>query len=72
MADYTSSLNAKTRIGKRCYRLNLERPFDIHCEQSPLVSKSFEFEVECIVSLLAILLCCLHCIAFGLTMGLGG
>ncbi|KAL9184849.1 hypothetical protein ACHAXT_002626 [Thalassiosira profunda] len=36
MKDFTTKLDAKTRIGRRCYRLNLERPFDIHCEQSPL------------------------------------
>jgi len=35
--NYTKSLNSKTKVGKRCYRLNIERPFDIHCEQSPLV-----------------------------------
>ena len=40
MADYTSSKNTKNCEGRRCYRLNLERPFDIHCEQSPLVSSS--------------------------------
>eukprot|EP00571_Detonula_confervacea_P004174 CAMPEP_0172315512 /NCGR_PEP_ID=MMETSP1058-20130122/25412_1 /TAXON_ID=83371 /ORGANISM="Detonula confervacea, Strain CCMP 353" /LENGTH=961 /DNA_ID=CAMNT_0013029597 /DNA_START=494 /DNA_END=3382 /DNA_ORIENTATION=- len=34
--NYTSSNDTKNRIGKRCYRLNLERPLDIHCEQSPL------------------------------------
>ena len=34
---YTSAKDTAGRIGKRCYRLNLERPFDIHCEQSPLV-----------------------------------
>lgn len=33
---YTSAKDAAGRVGKRCYRLNLERPFDIHCEQSPL------------------------------------
>lgn len=36
MADFSTALNSKTNTGKRCYRLNLERPFDIHCEQSPL------------------------------------
>lgn len=36
MADFTKAFDSKTRAGKRCYRLNLERPFDIHCEQSPL------------------------------------
>ena len=35
--NYTKSLNSKNKVGKRCYRLNIERPFDIHCEQSPLV-----------------------------------
>ena len=35
--NYTKSVNSKTKVGKRCYRLNIERPFDIHCEQSPLV-----------------------------------
>ena len=35
--NYTTSINSKTKVGKRCYRLNIERPFDIHCEQSPLV-----------------------------------
>ena len=38
MADFSTALNSKTNTGKRCYRLNLESPFDIHCEQSPLVS----------------------------------
>ena len=38
LSNYTSQHNTRTKIGKRCYRLNLERPFDIHCEQSPLVS----------------------------------
>jgi len=33
---YTGAKDTAGRIGKRCYRLNLERPFDIHCEQSPL------------------------------------
>ena len=33
--DYTT-LKSKHRTGRRCYRLNLERPFNIHCEQSPL------------------------------------
>lgn len=36
-SNYTTASNTRTKIGKRCYRLNLERPFDIHCEQSPLV-----------------------------------
>eukprot|EP00585_Thalassiosira_rotula_P004010 CAMPEP_0196139174 /NCGR_PEP_ID=MMETSP0910-20130528/6549_1 /TAXON_ID=49265 /ORGANISM="Thalassiosira rotula, Strain GSO102" /LENGTH=331 /DNA_ID=CAMNT_0041399871 /DNA_START=145 /DNA_END=1137 /DNA_ORIENTATION=- len=36
LADFTTALDTKTRVGRRCYRLNLERPFDIHCEQSPL------------------------------------
>ena len=36
--DFTTVHDSKTNTGKRCYRLNLERPFDIHCEQSPLVS----------------------------------
>ena len=31
-----TTLSSKTRQGRRCYRLNLERPFNIHCEQSPL------------------------------------
>lgn len=35
-ADFTTALNSTTGTGKRCFRLNLERPFDIHCEQSPL------------------------------------
>ena len=34
-ANYTT-LPSRTRVGQRCYRLNLERPFNIHCEQSPL------------------------------------
>eukprot|EP00573_Skeletonema_grethae_P011618 CAMPEP_0201693660 /NCGR_PEP_ID=MMETSP0578-20130828/6183_1 /ASSEMBLY_ACC=CAM_ASM_000663 /TAXON_ID=267565 /ORGANISM="Skeletonema grethea, Strain CCMP 1804" /LENGTH=555 /DNA_ID=CAMNT_0048179227 /DNA_START=220 /DNA_END=1887 /DNA_ORIENTATION=+ len=34
-ANYTT-ITTKTRQGRRCYRLNLERPFNIHCEQSPL------------------------------------
>lgn len=33
--NYTQ-IKSKHRTGKRCYRLNLERPFDITCEQSPL------------------------------------
>jgi hypothetical protein len=37
-ADFSTALNSNAGTGKRCYRLNLERPFDIHCEQSPLVS----------------------------------
>ena len=28
--------SSKRTQRRRCYRLNLERPFDIHCEQSPL------------------------------------
>jgi len=36
MTNYTDVHNTKKTIGRRCYRLNLERPFDIHCEQSPL------------------------------------
>jgi len=36
LADFTKVSNSKSTLGKRCYRLNLERPFDIHCEQSPL------------------------------------
>lgn len=35
LTNYTN-IKSKHRIGKRCYRLNLERPFDITCEQSPL------------------------------------
>jgi len=38
MADFVTASDTKSRAGRRCYRLNLERPFDIHCEQSPLVS----------------------------------
>jgi hypothetical protein len=41
--NYTKSLNSKNKVGKRCYRLNIERPFDIHCEQSPLVRFLFVF-----------------------------
>ena len=37
LRTYTSVDDKSNKIGKRCYRLNLERPFDIHCEQSPLV-----------------------------------
>jgi len=36
MADYVAAHDTKNKVGRRCYRLNLERPFDIHCEQSPL------------------------------------
>ena len=45
MDNFTTSQNSKTRVGKRCYRLNLERPFDIHCEQSPLVSCMFDLDM---------------------------
>ena len=41
MDNFTKAQKSKTKVGKRCYRLNLERPFDIHCEQSPLVSFCF-------------------------------
>lgn len=33
--NYTT-ITTKSRQGRRAYRLNLERPFNIHCEQSPL------------------------------------
>mmetsp|Transcript_36861 Transcript_36861/g.54208 ORF Transcript_36861/g.54208 Transcript_36861/m.54208 type:complete len:488 (-) Transcript_36861:344-1807(-) len=35
-ADNYTTIKSKNRQGRRCYRLNLERPFNIHCEQSPL------------------------------------
>ena len=34
--NINTTISSKTRQGRRCYRLNLERPFNIHCEQSPL------------------------------------
>ena len=55
--NYTKSLNSKTKVGKRCYRLNIERPFDIHCEQSPLVRFCCLF---CCVLLFVCLFVCLR------------
>mmetsp|Transcript_11403 Transcript_11403/g.24574 ORF Transcript_11403/g.24574 Transcript_11403/m.24574 type:complete len:832 (+) Transcript_11403:1481-3976(+) len=31
-----AAMGARTAAPRRCYRLNLERPFDLHCEPSPL------------------------------------
>ena len=38
MQDFSTVRNNARVVGRRCYRLNIERPLDIHCEQSPLVS----------------------------------
>jgi len=58
--NYTQSVNSKNKVGKRCYRLNIERPFDIHCEQSPLVR----------FNLVGWFVCCVFCCVFEWVFGI--